>query len=434
VALPARGPKLEDPRIQRLTLLPNLIWEGTESGACGEVLAGSAGGPVFGQYALLHQDQDHYYLIRDRLGLNKLFYHLDPDSKTLTVGHYLFEVARATGDYNGVRSVPAGHYLVVDRETLARRLVSYWDLSRVETAADFDLEGFQHRVDALLTRLFVALDRRAGPDARFYVCLSGGLDSTVIAAYAGRYLRNVTAVSFSYERLSDDFRAAERIAGGLGLPFLPVVARRRFEEGLLDDVLRFGQDWRDFNVHCAWVNAHIAGHLRESGPVGGAMVLTGDLMNELVADYTPVEFGGAVYYPQPRIPREKLRRFLVYGLDSSDRETGIFHHHGLTVVQPYSLVAEEYLSVPPEILAMERWKERLNGALLSRLDRREIGDLVLKSKLRAQVGSSDGGTLGLFHEAGITQQKLEERWQALFAPTAREDRLEPVIVGGRYRS
>ena len=83
---------------------------------------------------------------------------------------------------------------------------------------------------------------------------------------------------------------------------------------------------------------------------------------------------------------------------------------------------------------MERWKERLNRALLSRLDRAEVGDLVLKAKLRAQVGSSDGGTLGLFHEAGITQRRLEERWQALFAPTAREDRLEPVIVGGRYRS
>jgi asparagine synthetase B (glutamine-hydrolysing) len=421
-------------RIQRRTLLPNLIWEGTESGTCAEVLSGHAAGPLFGQYALLHEDAGHCYLIRDRLGLNKLFYHLAPDSKTLTVGHYLFEVAEVTRDYNGVRSVPAGHYLEIDRETLERRLVCYSDLSRVQPAADFDLERFQERVHALLTRLFVALDSRAGPDTRFHVCLSGGLDSTVIAAYAGRHLRNVTAVSFSYERLSDDFRAAERIAGGLGLPFLPVVTRRRFDEKLLDDVLRLGQDWRDFNVHCAWVNAHIAAHLRDAGLAGDAMVLTGDLMNELVADYAPVDFGGTVYYPQPRIPRDKLRRFLVYGLDSSDRETGIFPHYGLTVVQPYSQVAEEYLAVPPEVLAMERWKERLNRALLSRLDRAEVGDLVLKAKLRAQVGSSDGGTLGLFHEAGITQRRLEERWQALFAPTAREDRLEPVIVGGRYRS
>ena len=421
-------------RIERLTLLPNLIWEGTESDTCAKVLSARAAGPVFGQFALLHEDDDHCYLIRDRLGLNKLFYHLDPDSKTLTVGHYLFEVARSTGDYNGVRSVPAGHYLVIDRKTLAHRLVNYWDLSRVPTAVDFDLEHFQQRVDVLLTRVFVALKRRAGAGTRFCVCLSGGLDSTVIATYASRYLPNVTAVSFSYERLSDDFRAAERIAGGLGLPFLPVVTQRRFEEGLLDDVLRFGQDWRDFNVHCAWVNDHIAGHLRKSGLAEDVVVLTGDLMNELVADYSPVEFDGTVYYRQPRIPRDKLRRFLVYGLDSSDRETGIFHHHGLTVVQPYSLVAEEYLAVPPEVLAMDRWKERLNGSLLSRLDRREIGDHVLKSKLRAQVGSSDGGTLGLFHEAGITQQKLEERWQAVFAPTAREDRLDPVIVGGRYRS
>ena len=126
------------------------------------------------------------------------------------MGHYLFEVAEVTRDYNGVRSVPAGHYLEIDRETLERRLVCYSDLSRVQPAADFDLERFQERVHALLTRLFVALDSRAGPDTRFHVCLSGGLDSTVIAAYAGRHLRNVTAVSFSYERLSDGQKAALR--------------------------------------------------------------------------------------------------------------------------------------------------------------------------------------------------------------------------------
>jgi hypothetical protein len=94
------------------------------------------------------------------------------------------------------------------------------------------------------------------------------------------------------------------------------------------------------------------------------------------------------------------------------------------------MVAEAYLSVPAEFLAQDGAKERLNLALL-----RDTGlrDNLLRGKVRAQVGSSDGGTLGLFHEAGITQQTLIERWQSLFAPTVREGGLDPVIVGGRYR-
>jgi hypothetical protein len=416
--------------IHHHALAPNLLWETTEAQACERILSGDCAEPILGQFAMLHESADGVHLIRDRLGLNKLFYHVDATTGTVTAGHYLSEVAEATGDYNGVYSVPAGHQVIIDRRTFEHRLVNYWDLSRVRAERDFDLTRFQKTIHEKLTRFFRAL-AGACPERRFFICLSGGLDSTVVAAYAARHLPNATAVSFSYEQLSDDFRAAEKIAARLGIAFLPVVAERRFEQERLDEVLRHGQDWRDFNVHCAWVNHHIASHLRETINPEEAIILTGDLMNEFVADYTPVEFGGMVYYRQPRVPRDNLRRFLVYGLDSSDRETGIFHQRGFTVVQPYSVVAEDYLTVPGALLRFERCKEQLNQALLGDAD---VLDCLVKGKVRAQVGASDGGTLGLFHQAGITQESLEKRWRALFIPTARESRLEPMIIGGRYRN
>jgi hypothetical protein len=416
--------------ITRLTLAPNLFWETTESAALERILRGQTAEPVLGQFAILHKTKEGAHLIRDRLGLNKLFYHVDATSGRVTAGHYLDEVAAATGDYNGVRSVPAGHRVFIDRRTFEHRLLAYWDLSRIRPGRDFDLERFQERVHQKLTQFFRELARRR-PGGRFLVCLSGGLDSTIIAAFAARHLSGVTAVSFSYGQLSDDFRAAESISARLGIGFLPVVAERRFDAGRLDRVLCGGQDCRDFNVHCAWVNHHLAYRLRELLQPSDAVILTGDLMNEYVADYAPVEFGGTVYYPQPRVPRDHLRRFFVYGLDSSDRETGIFHRHGFTVVQPYSVVAEEYLGVPGAILEQERCKEELNLPLLGDAD---VRDLLLRGKVRAQVGASDGGTLGLFHQAGITQQTLDERWRALFIGTAREGRLEPMIIGGRYRN
>jgi hypothetical protein len=203
------------------------------------------------------------------------------------------------------------------------------------------------------------------------------------------------------------------------------------ETGRLQTVLRHGQDWRDFNVHCAWLNDHLGEALRQRYPNESVVVLTGDLMNEYVADYTAVTYRDTVYYPQPRISRERLRRFFIYGLDTSDRELGIFHRHGLMAVQPYSILAEEYLRVPAAVIEQSQCKETLNLPLLGDPI---VEKLVGRAKTRAQVGGKDGGTLGLFHDNGVTQKALKGHWEELFAPLCREGAPREMIISGRYRS
>ncbi len=416
--------------LRRLDFPPNLFWQGTESEVCSKVLLEkSCSRPVSGQFAMVRKEIQSIELCRDRLGLNKLFYHVAVDSGLVTVGHYLHDVAEATGDANGVMSVPAGHFVRIDRETGSVQLSSYCDLSAIETDADFNASRFTSGLDRKLTEFFIQLDRQF-PNGPFFVCLSGGLDSTMIASYARRHLQNVTAVTFSYESLSDDYQAARSIAAALDMPFRSVVAKRQMNDEMLNQVIQYCQDWRDFNVHCAWVNFQIAKQLRSELDRDPAIVLTGDLMNEFVADYSAEEFAGTVYYPLPNVSRGRLRRFLVYGLDSSDREMGIFHRWGFTLVQPFSILVNDYLTVPPELLDSEDVKRSLNLALV---DQRATPHLLAK-KTRAQVGSSDGGTLGLFHESGIGQAELLQRWQELLLPHAKESVLQPMIFSGRYRA
>ena len=94
---------------------------------------------------------------------------------------------------------------------------------------------------------------------------------------------------------------------------------------LIDPVLMYGQDWRDFNVHCGIVNLAIARAIRAEHHDGARpLLLTGDGMNELMADYSPVIHNELEYYSLPRLPPGRLRRFLVQGLDAGDREVGIF--------------------------------------------------------------------------------------------------------------
>jgi len=155
------------------------------------------------------------------------------------------------------------------------------------------------------------------------------------------------------------------------------------------------------------------------------------MMNEYVADYTPVEFKGKTYYPQPKVSRDRLRRFYVFGLDSSDREVGVFHSHGIATVQPYSALAEAYLTVPESLIERKDCKEILNLPLIKEAG---VADLIVKTKVRAQVGGKDGGTLGLFHDNDITEDELMKHWSRIFAPMSKDGTVKPLIFSGRYRS
>lgn len=432
--------------LANLLRLPNLLYNTEEESLISLVtsLEPSLQIPaesLHGQFSIATKRDDFYYLIRDRLGINKLFYHLDKASQVLTVANFVSELADSVQDFNGIFSVPPGFYLKIHSVTGGKELINYYDISRVESCSLelFDFKRFAEQTRASLTNLFESLNRKY-KGSRFVVCLSGGLDSSIVASFAKRFLDSVVATTFTYgspeksskgASVSEDFSAASKIATTLQLPFIPIVKEKHLDLETLDEILLRCQDWRDFNVHCAWLNYQIGKEIRLQFPDEHLIFLTGDLMNEFVADYTPVVYKDTTYYPQPKISRDRFRRFLIYGLDTSDREVGIFHHWNITTIQPFSILAESYLSIPEEVIQLSNCKELLNLPLVSDSN---IETLVVKTKVRAQVGGSNGGTLGLFHDSKLTQSKLKERWDSLFARNTRGVDTLPFIISGRYRS
>ncbi len=420
---------------------PNVYWHTSETAVLDQICACVDTGRavedrLLGQFAFAAERDGASYLVRDRLGINKLFYVLDPVRGALRISSSFHELAATEGDVAAIRAVPPGHVVRVDGRTRDVQKVCYHDVSATaQTPADqFDALLFRERVARQLSAVFVEIGARF-PGAQFVVCLSGGLDSSVIASFAKRHLPGAVAATFSYVTASgatsDDFQAAGRISDVLGIERIPILAERAISLGEVDEVLAMCQDWRDFNVHCAWVNAMIGLGLRGRWPARQVVLLTGDLMNEYVADYAAVSYRGTEYYPQPRLSRARRRRAFVSGLDTSDREVGVFHHYGLTTIQPYAAVAEDYLSVPAWFLDRPDCKETLNLGLIGNPD---VERLVTTVKVRAQVGGEDGGTLGLFHDAGITQATLRERWDGLFAGFRHQASADALIVAGRYRS
>lgn len=414
------------------SLDPGFAWDGVRVLEDSELGPGSdppAG--LRGAFASAQEDPSGAWrLSRDPLGINKLFWARRPDGTLLAASRPRLLV-EAGIPFEEVRSVPAGS--VVDLHpggfTEERSLIPDSWFSRAKTASMEEIaSGIREKLDRYLSDLAAA-----HPRARAFVCLSGGLDSTGIASLVSEHFRDTVAVSFDLRRpedeASDDRQTAVRLAEDLRLPLLEANATGDQMLETLDTVLLEGADWRDFNVHAALVNAVIARTIRQTETSSEALVFTGDLANEFLADYESESYRGKTYYRLPRLSPLALRDSLVRGLDTSHREVGVFGAWELPVIQPYAVAVDEYMKLGDEFLGSDGRKQRLCRMI--------FGDLVpeyvfSRKKARAQMGGeSGGGILAACVDRGLDSAWLRKRFAELHGvdkPAA----LEKFMRAGRY--
>lgn len=373
---------------------------------------------------------------RDPLGAHKIFYARSADGQWV-VANRIDELIGAGITLNKIHSCPGGALIRVNDE--GYKVVNSCHPHNLPEDPELNADTLFIKVDERLSIAFKNL-AQAYSNARFCICLSGGLDSTVIAYYAKKYLPNVTAFSFSFiddeeigldlrqAKLSEDFLSAEKISVALGIPLVPVTRPRSLVLDCISKAVSLGQDPRDFNAHCALINLFLAESIRDHFSDGQVVVLTGDLMNEFVCDYKEELVDGVAYYPQPKISLARRRRFFSKGLEAGDREVGVFSHFGLILAQPYAAVADLYMQLPTKELEQPNAKVLLNGPLLPK----SILDQLSMAKTRAQVGGKDGGVLGICHRNGITQDSLFSMWMTAF-PGESIESVKSLIQVGNYR-
>jgi asparagine synthetase B (glutamine-hydrolysing) len=424
--------------------LEHLVWapKGMHSFRAGHADAASenafwelalAGAP--GQYALHRMTADgRHQFLRDALGVHKLFFGVDTNGG-LQVGHYWHELLQAGVPQEQLWSVPPGYLLQVSangEELQAQEVAS------LPVQMDEEPSSSPAEIRSALESCFQALGE-AFADRPVYVALSGGLDSTAIAALAREYLPQSCAVTFALgepgsTRASEDVDTAAAVARELDMEFATVVRSVDDVLASLDDVLLYGQDFRDFNVHCGLVNAPLAAGIAELHQQRGGqerpILLTGDTMNELMADYHAEVYRGQEFYRLPDLSLAQVRRLLVKGLDAGDREIGIFHHHGLSAIQPYALCAAAYTGLAPNKLQGDLAKQNLVQEVLGD----KIPTLVYdRPKTRAQSGSADNstGTLAACIDHGLDSAAVQTRFAKLYGLEPKQ--LTQFVRGGRYR-
>jgi asparagine synthetase B (glutamine-hydrolysing) len=421
--------------------LPSFVWG--DEGICdaddvrhrleANVLGAFAFEGTAGHFSLHHVCADGTEILaRDLLGVHKLFYAVTDDGVPVW-SNFWFDLLRAGWPASSIWSVPMG-CAAVFAPGAAPRLVRHTSLTfGPDEAPDSAPEVYASTIRARLEKTFRAL-RESLRGRPIYISLSGGLDSSVVAALAREHIGDFTALTFAVDgNESEDLASAEKVARHLGVPWIPVTVSADDVLSMLDVALLYGQDWREFNVHCALVNAAVGRAIqrREAASGTGArpVLLTGDVMNELMTDYTAVEYGARDYYTLPDVGTAMMRRLLVNGLDAGDREVGVFWNYGVEAIQPYALCANAYTALPVSFLEKPGAKQALVWTMLGD---RVPPHVYLRPKTRAQEGSSSGGgTLSICADRGIDETWLKARFAALY--DIPEGELHRYLRSGHYR-
>ena len=353
-----------------------------------------------GSYAFaLILKNDQIFLTRDKIGTRKLFYFCDKIKSILYVSNNFIDLI-AKSKNKEIYSVPRGGYLIIDKKKIIRE---EHKVSKLNTK--FKIYNIKKILSSFFKFLKLKIKKKP------IICLSGGLDSTLLTFLASQEFDNIDVVSavledkkFDYKKnsKSHDFIQAKEIGAELKVNFnsIYIEPKKIFKD--LTKILKASQDWRDYNIHCAVLNYYIGKYISENFNSNEYIVLTGDFMNEAFADYTSEIIKGNEYYKQPNFSQKVRQRFFLNGLDTSDREIGIFASFGLSCIQPYSFVLEQYKLLTNDDLSEDNAKYKINGSLLPK----SILNKINKQKVRAQVGDFSGGILGHFIKKGITDKML----------------------------
>lgn len=176
-------------------------------------------------FALFDLSEEKLWLCRDRFGVRPLYYieqnnhlyfasttnvlakkfNLKPDISYLSRGlHYLvYEDGSQTTPYHGLFSLPAGCYLLSklnSKGQLTNLIHSYYDLAtKVQHVTEqLSLERMERLQDLLNDKLENAIKIRLRTDVPLAISLSGGLDSSSVAALVRKQHAHTIGFSFSH--------------------------------------------------------------------------------------------------------------------------------------------------------------------------------------------------------------------------------------------
>lgn len=386
---------------------------------------------IDGVFSIIDKREDQkYFIARDKHGIKKLFYIIKKNR--IYASENFLDLYKKTG-INKIFSLKPGYSLILgSNQKKIFRKIKY---SNLDYKKNFNSNFAKNKILKVLKNI-----KKLEKTNECNILLSGGLDSTVIAFLSKKVFKKVNAISCVFLNPQDfkiykkkgvinednykDFTNARSIAKKLKINFFPVILPLASVFLNLKKVMYLIQDWRDFNVHCGVLNYRISKFI-EKKKFKYSPIFTGDFMNECFADYENEIVNNKVYYKQLNISTYLRSKFLINGLQSSDRENGIFSKKKLKIYQPYFCLLDNFKAVNKTF-----FKKNNKYSFMGKILPHELLKLVGKQKKRAQITDNDGGILNYFVRNKIDQKELIKIFSKKF--NIKTSWIKKFIIFGKY--
>ena len=373
--------------------------------------------------------KNKHFLARDDYGCKKLFYIIKQNN--LYSADNFIDLRRKTNSTK-ILSVPVGSYIIYDKKINKKKI------SKIKFKKKFH-KLTQVNIKKRLSLFFKSINTEYGDTC--IILLSGGLDSTIIAYLAKKKFKNVIAVTCLFLNNKDfekyqkynhlkienysDLKTAKKISKKLKIKFDPLILKLDEIKKNLFKTMHYIQDWRDFNLHCGCLNFQLAKYIKSK--YGTKIpIFSGDFMNELFADYNSEYIDGKEYYKQLKVSNYLRSKWFTQGLETSDRENGIFSKFGLIFFQPYFIIIDMFRNMEKDFLIKNN-KHDFNKKIIPK----SLYRILPKNKIRAQITDKEGGILKYFIDKKLNEKKIIK----LFSKKFKFSRgwLNRFIIFGRYR-
>src|SRR5690606_24170088 len=173
-------------------------------------------------FAFLNRREQKLFLVRDRFGVKPLYYTVTPQSflfaSTCTVlgkfvgkgpdlryiarglSKWFFESDDEISPFAGVNALPPAHYAEVSivNNEITSRIQKYYDLTEKVREKKEAISGKTHNqlIEQLRTIFRESIRLRLRSDVPVGVSLSGGIDSSTVAAFASAEVSGLTGINY----------------------------------------------------------------------------------------------------------------------------------------------------------------------------------------------------------------------------------------------
>jgi asparagine synthase (glutamine-hydrolysing) len=158
-------------------------------------------GRMEGEFAMALVENEHILLARDRLGIRPLYYGFSDGSLC-----FASEIKALLGIVDQIHEFPPGHFLL-----------SHWGIFPYDPylPKSIQLDGALDSAERLASYLRQAVEKVIGDQTEAGIWLSGGVDSSVIAALARLYVDRLYTFSAGVDG-APDVEYARQVAGHIG--------------------------------------------------------------------------------------------------------------------------------------------------------------------------------------------------------------------------